>query len=376
MASFDSIYVVNISDKTAPKLTNVVHVRNPGFAGADALAIDGNALFARTPFSTEIYAVTNPKKPVFVGNIPNSHTYSRGLSIDSVNHRLFTPWLTTLQEYMGFDVYDISNPLSPKFLFADSIPFGGGEFGVSAYSYTNHVLYVTTGGSINAFDVSDSTHGFVTEFNGEDVANSSVSVQVKDSIFYNAKRGGFEVLKYTSSTEPFCPASMYLRSRVENGQAFLRWDKIDGAEGYLVRYKTADAETWSDDRFTSTNRDTLRNLSPDTKYLWNVRTVCSTSPLSRSTWARRDDFFTTEQSMDDLISFGPNPVRDIFNINIKSSQVSQLVVTDLAGNTVLQTRPLKRNNDFNFSKFRTGTYLLQVLNNRMEIIESVKVFKE
>lgn len=377
MASFDSIYVVDVSKPAAPKLAKVLPVQNSGSVGVDALTIERNSLFARTPFSTEVYNIANPKNPVFTNSIPNTHAYSAGLAADTVQHRLFTPWLTSLQEYLGFDVYDISNPSSPQFLFADSIPFGGGEFGVTAYSYINNVLYLTSGGRVNAFDVSSvSSHGFVTSLSGEDVPNSSVSVQVKDSVFFNVKRGGFEVLKYTASTAPFCPASMNLKSRVENTTAYLKWDKPDGAKGYIVRYKLAGADKWSEKIYTKANKDTLTNLLPNRNYVWNVKTVCKTFPPFYSTWARRDEFFTTAKSVENLISLAPNPVNNVLRVHVKSADVSQLIVTDLGGSPVAQIPSAKTDNDISFAGLRTGTYLLQLLNNKKQLIGSAKIFKQ
>ena len=208
---------------------------------------------------------------MLINTIPHTHTYNKGLSVDTVNHWIFLPWLTVLQEFMGHDTYNVTDPLSPQFLFRDSTDFGGGDFGVSAYSYFDNVLFVSHGGGINAFDVSNSSHGFVTSFTGQDIPNSSVSIQVKDSVFFNARGGGLEVLKYSNTIEPVCVAPDKLKQQVTGTTAYLHWNKIEGAVGYIVRYRAIGTNDWKTVP-SKNNVQKLTDLSPGTAYTWQVRT--------------------------------------------------------------------------------------------------------
>lgn len=155
-----------------------------------------------------------------------------------------------------------------------------------------------------------------------------------------------------------------------------RGDKADGAAGYLVRYRAAGVADWSDNMYTTSRKDTLTGLMRGTQYAWSVKTVCGLSPSSYSTWSRSDLFTTPSAKIESLISIAANPVQDILRVHIKSPDVSHLRITDLAGNTLLQTLFSRTDNDLSFAGRRTGIYLLQVLNRQKQVIGTAKIIKK
>jgi len=187
----DSLYVLNVSNVTFPQLVATIHV--PGEAGQ--MAINDNNLYIAGSSAIRVYNLSNPASPSFTGQISNMHANHKGIVIDKINDRLFTVWTSALQQFIGHDAYNIQDPAVPAYLFSDSSEFGGGDFG--NINYYKNILYISQGGRIKAFNVSSSGHGFVTSYLGPNVANASVSIEVKDSVFYNARRSGIEVLKYS-----------------------------------------------------------------------------------------------------------------------------------------------------------------------------------
>lgn len=198
MTGADSLYVVDVTVPTAPVNVNTLQVVNlPPFGTASSLAIDGNTLFVLHSLGIGVYDITIAASPVLLTTIPNAYAYLNGLATDTIGHRLFSPWVDALQPHLGFNVYDISSPATPVFLFSDSIAPGAGDFGNC--DYYNNLFVMSRGGNVQMFNVSPLTHGFITSFSGQNVANSSISVEFRDSVFINGKRGGFEVLEYNGS---------------------------------------------------------------------------------------------------------------------------------------------------------------------------------
>jgi hypothetical protein len=198
ITAVDSMYVVDVSIPTSPAFVQSLQVINlPPFGSASSLSIIDTTLFVLNSLNISLYNIADPLNPVFVNSIPLSHPLHNGLTADTAGKRLFVPWLTALQQFIGHDAYDVTDPLAPQLLFSDSIAFTGGEFGVT--DYYNNLLAISESGGLHLFDVSSGTHGYLTSFSGQNVPNSSVSIEFRDSVFINARRGGFEILKYTGS---------------------------------------------------------------------------------------------------------------------------------------------------------------------------------
>jgi hypothetical protein len=195
MAGFDTLYVVDVSDSSSPHVISTQVIQDIGFGGAGAMCIIDSTLFVTTPIALQVFNITDPQNPAFVTSFANTHSSQKGIAADTIGKRVFLPWVNTFSTHTGYDALDISNPASPALLFSDSTTFGGGDFGETAYY--NNVLFVSQGGGVNAFDVSPFNHHFVTSFTGQNVPNASVALDIRDSVFYNARGGGFEVLLYS-----------------------------------------------------------------------------------------------------------------------------------------------------------------------------------
>jgi hypothetical protein len=99
-------------------------------------------------------------------------------------------------------------------------------------------------GSGGIFAVSPEQHGFVTTFTGEDIPNSSVSIQVRDSIFFHARGGGLEVLNYSGDPVSVCSEPDRLKQKVLGTTALLYWNKKPRSIGYVMRYRIIGTNEW------------------------------------------------------------------------------------------------------------------------------------
>jgi len=375
VSGVDSLYIVDVSNPSSPFVANAIGVAHTQFNGAEEIAIERNTLFLRTPFSIYAYNITDPVLPRVTDTIPNSHAYNNGLAVDTINHRLFSPWLTALQDFTGFDTYDVSDPSQIHLLFSDSIAPGSGDFGVIDYSYFNNVVFISRSGSINAFNVSDSAHGFVTDFSGEDIPNASVSIQVRDSVLFHARGGGIEVLKYSNTPVSVCVEPDGLRQKVVGTTAFLYWNKKPSAKAYVFRYRTIGTNDWN---YVSSkdNVAKLQNLTPGKTYTWEVRSICGAALKETSDWSLYNVFYVQASDINSLITVAPNPVKDVMHLHIKDLLITQIQITDLAGSSLIKINSVKPDENISLSKLKTGTYLLQLSDNSNRIMGVVKIFKE
>jgi len=279
LTGIDTLYMINVSNPASPQLAAQVYIPQSG----GKLGIDGNTLYVVASTSLNSYDISSPTNPQLRSSVPHSR-FNKGLSVDTVNHRVFLPWLSlNFPQSLGFDAYNMSNPSTPVFLFSDSTDFDSGDYGPSAYSYQNNVLFLSKFGTIAAFDVS-SNHGFRTSFNGT-VANATVSIDVKSDIFYNAKRGGVEVLRYTPASGGTCniPTGR-ATTNVTSSTATFSWAAASGAASYNARYRVVGTSTWTTSNTTTTSFNAT-SLNANTNYEWQVQTVCSggNSSFSSST---------------------------------------------------------------------------------------------
>lgn len=210
LAGFDSLYVVEVSDSSNPHVINRQQIQDVGFGGAGEMNIVDSTLFITTPIALQVFDISIPSNPALLTSVTNTHAYSKGIAVDTAGKRIFLPWANALATYAGYDALDVSDPAAPVFLFSDSISFSGGDFGETVYH--SNVLFISKGGGVNAFDVTPFDHHYVTSFTGSNVANSSVALDIRDSVFYNARGSGFEVLLYSGGF----PTSMHEVNREIN----------------------------------------------------------------------------------------------------------------------------------------------------------------
>ncbi len=168
------------------------------------------------------------------------------------------------------------------------------------------------------------------------------------------------------------PTSLYV-TNLTTTSAKLNWDAVPGVIGYKVRYKVAGTSEWTS--VQSYNNDkTLRNLTPNTEYAWQVKSICEVRPIISSAWSEKL-FFTTnslkltaiEAPIAIKISIYPNPFLSsaIISFSLQQDSYVAIELLDVAGKK-LQTLldeyaaagdhhvPLERNREH----LKAGIYLL------------------
>lgn len=372
LSGFDSLYVVDVSNPLFPSIANALPVAHNDFNGAENMAIEGSSLFIKTPLSIQVYDITDAANPSLISSINYLHAYNNEIAADTVNHRIFLSWATVLKDFTGYDAYDVSNPAAPKFLFSDSTEFSSGDFGIIDYSYFNNVVFVSRGGSINAFDVTSAAqHGFVTNFSGEDIPNASVSIQTRDSVFFHSRGGGIEVLKYSNSPVIPCETPTGLKQKVIGTTGYLYWAKKQSSIGYTMRYRQLGTNKWNYVP-TKDNVQKIKNLQPGA-YTWEVKSFCGLSLKESSDWSLYNIFYVEGN---DLIAISPNPASSYIHVRTNNTAITQFIITDLTGRPLIKTRSSGAGNDILIASLKTGSYILQALDKSNRVITTTKIFRQ
>ena len=74
----------------------------------------------------------------------------------------------------------------------------------------------------------------------------------------------------------------------------LNWEKVDSAIFYRVRYKDINASAWSfqNNIDSSETNKLLIGLTPQTQYIWQIKSYCDSLNNTSSQWSTVDSFFT------------------------------------------------------------------------------------
>ncbi|MBH07785.1 MAG: hypothetical protein CMP71_01620 [Flavobacteriales bacterium] len=81
--------------------------------------------------------------------------------------------------------------------------------------------------------------------------------------------------------------------------ALVNWNKVDSTFFYRIRYKDVNASTWSfqNNIDSSEISKLLIGLSPQTQYLWQIKSYCDSLGNTSSQWSIIDSFFTENQAL-------------------------------------------------------------------------------
>ena len=76
--------------------------------------------------------------------------------------------------------------------------------------------------------------------------------------------------------------------------AKVNWEKVDSAIFYRVRYKDVNANAWSfqNNIDSSETNKLIIGLTPQTQYIWQIKSYCDSLGNTSSQWSTVDSFFT------------------------------------------------------------------------------------
>ena len=88
-------------------------------------------------------------------------------------------------------------------------------------------------------------------------------------------------------------------TNVNYTNAKVNWEKVDSAIFYRIRYKDVNASAWSfqNNIDSSETNKLIIGLTPQTQYIWQIKSYCDSLGNSSSQWATVDSFFTENTTL-------------------------------------------------------------------------------
>ena len=88
-------------------------------------------------------------------------------------------------------------------------------------------------------------------------------------------------------------------TNVNYTNAKVNWEKVDSAIFYRARYKEINASAWSfqNNIDSSEINKLIIGLTPQTQYIWQIKSYCDTLGNTSSQWSTVDSFFTENQAL-------------------------------------------------------------------------------
>ena len=173
-------------------------------------------------------------------------------------------------------------------------------------------------------------------------------------------------------------------SNITSSSARLNWNSISGAVGYKVRYKIAGTPEWTIIQSID-NDKTLHDLSPNTEYAWQVKSICGVLPIEASEWSEKQ-FFTTgdlrlaETTASETMEVYPNPVSQSATVSFFLTDASSVVIElmDVNGRSlkVIADADFSEGNHeaaFNRGSVSAGIYFLQVKTNEEVMMKKMVI---
>ena len=182
-----------------------------------------------------------------------------------------------------------------------------------------------------------------------------------------------------TNQEPNCqtPTNFYVvyeNSTKSDETVSCYWDSMNNTM-WELNYKERYAVEWNSIMVFNDPRYTIRNLNPETEYMFRVRAVCSVGELSDWT----SILYLNLSSLDDNIDLSsqikiyPNPSNDVINIETLNNDFGKTKLINQYGQTEMSWNKLPQRIDV--SKLSSGNYYLQINTSKRKINKKIIIIK-
>lgn len=189
----------------------------------------------------------------------------------------------------------------------------------------------------------------------------------------------FCIVRYNNES---CTAPTSLSANnITSSSAKLTWNEVS-ADLYWMRYKAVGTSMWTKIS-TTNNYKKISSLAPETKYTWQVKSICSDNPIVSSDWSVKQFFATKSLKPAGEIAVTalevyPNPFTSTTTIAFSLSNASNIKIdlTDLSGRkikTIAEGNFEEGNLQLTLRKenLTAGIYFLQLTSDQGASIEKI-----
>ncbi|HUM47251.1 MAG TPA: T9SS type A sorting domain-containing protein [Chitinophagales bacterium] len=252
----------------------------------------------------------------------------------------------------GSDLYDFNPEAYLHVLDAQGVLVEQNEFGGSGNDQLN-ALTKQKGKSVFAA-------GFSTSSDGDVPANFGLT-------------DGW-VVKFELADPQCTTPEGLMTTSISSTLAKMTWNAVAGASSYKCRYKKTSNGTWIKGSTTDLMAK-MKDLIPNTSYVWQVKSECGANPTFSSQWSAKQHFTTAmklenaDESTSHFVAY-PNPLSEYATIAFTLLQNENLTIALFNA----QGRKIKTIAEGNFSEgnhqlqferedLPPGIYMLQLLSN-------------
>ncbi|HBY21288.1 MAG TPA: hypothetical protein DEG71_09850 [Clostridiales bacterium] len=221
-------------------------------------------------------------------------------------------------------------------------------------------------------------------------ANTSYEWQMRTFCENNTISAFTELAQFV--TLPSCADITNLSQIVDTTVAILKWNPVNGADHYLLRWRVANG-LW---KYININNqigyqqigcficNQADKLLPNTTYEWQIRAFCNSEGTMYSNFSAIQQFETLEnknnkESNTDKfsvlnsqfsINIYPNPANDILNITTTASNAKNLTVDiyDIYGKLIMKEQ-LIDNLQLDIKHLESGIYFIKIENQTLKFIK-------
>ncbi|MCM1169963.1 MAG: fibronectin type III domain-containing protein [Bacteroides sp.] len=127
------------------------------------------------------------------------------------------------------------------------------------------------------------------------LAETSYSVRVRSICSANDTSAWSDWTEFSTNVAPDCPEPSNLRAETLTAtSAHLVWSSPEEGAAFALRYSLAAPVSWNNIESISDTSYELKDLKPETVYLWSVMSVCKGGKMSD--WAQRERFQTQKNT--------------------------------------------------------------------------------
>ena len=320
--------------------------------------VEWNAQISASRFAWNAYTFTNDDDFIRLEVSEDGETWTTLTQVDKNNapvyeaSDIYTPISAKLKDYVGKEVY------LRVFISNTQAGFWGAAYRLKNFAvkeYEDPTIPVVTVTDVKTesavvnwespyeyFElecISElSRMGLTTEAKTYTLTNLSplTTYQVRVRAILDEDNYGewSDYVSFTTPDWPSVPAPTDLKATVTGTSVKIEWSNHEDYISYTVHLRPADVTMWEEITGITTNTYTVKDLLPNTTYLWSVKAECT---HGRTTgWASQDEF-TTEEPLG--ISDANGKLRAAYTANALTilnpgTQINSIAVFDNEGRTL------------------------------------------
>lgn len=240
-------------------------------------------------------------------------------------------------------------------------------------SYNNAYLAAGQLGSMGICKInSNGTNGWTTMISGSGAACLKIGSD------YNVYAVGGSTVRLNQAIPCVAPSNRFA-SNITGTSVKLNWDAVPGATSYQIWTRKSTSTTWRKRTVSATQTYvTFTALDCGSDHVWKIRTICSNTPLSQSSWSPIETYITAaclneitenksmieKENSIPKFQISPNPATNYLNLKILHSGYYNIIISDITGREVYKSGVSALGNEIkilDINSLEKGIYVIKIM---------------